>query len=83
MGAVNLSVYYLLVVHSYKQVEPIFDMVKAASCFPAWKIVVKPFCPVLDVLHGSFNQAFLKRGMDMVISMQEPAGLRIPCASVR
>ena len=59
-GAVNLSVYHLLVMHYCKQVEPVFDMVKVAPCFPAWKIVIKSFCPVLDVLHGPFNQAFLK-----------------------
>jgi hypothetical protein len=55
-------------VHPCKQVEPVFDMVDAAaSCFPAWKIVIKSFRPVLYVSHRPFNQAFLKRGMDMVI----------------
>jgi hypothetical protein len=70
--------------HFYRQVEPIFDMVKVALCLPAWKTVVKALGPVLDVLHRPFDNAFLKRGMDMVFWFQEPAaGLRIPCASIR
>jgi hypothetical protein len=52
--------------HFYRQVEPIFDMVKVALCLPAWKTVVKALGPVLDVLHRPFDNAFLKRGMDMV-----------------
>ena len=44
--------------HYYKQVEPVFNMVKVAPCLPAWKIVIKSFCPVLNVLHGPFNQSF-------------------------
>ena len=66
-GSVHLIVCHPLIVHPCKQVKPVFDMVAAASCFPAWNIIVEPFCSVLDVLHGPLNQAFLKRGMDMVI----------------
>jgi hypothetical protein len=61
LGAVNLSVCHPLIVHTCKQVEPVFYMVKVAARFPAWKIVIKPLRPVLDVLHRPFNQAFLKR----------------------
>ena len=52
--------------HFYKQVEPVFDMVKAALCLPAWKIAVKALGPVLDALHRPSNNSFLKGGMDMV-----------------
>ena len=68
--------------HPCKQVEPVFDMVEVASCFPAWKAVVKTFGPVLYLLHHpSFDNAFL-RGMDMVIQVQEPTCLRIPCVPI-
>jgi hypothetical protein len=33
----------------------------------ARKVIVKTLCPVLDVLHCPFNNAFLQRGMDMMI----------------
>jgi hypothetical protein len=81
-GAVNLSICHPLTVHPCKQVEPVFDMVKVAARFPAWEIVIKAFGPVLDALHRPFNQAFLQRGMDMVIQVQEPACLRIPSATI-
>ena len=68
--------------HPCKQVEPVFDMVKAAASFPAWKIVIKPLCPALDVLHCPFNNAFLKRRVYTVTQVQETACLRIPSATV-
>ena len=37
LGAVNLSIYRLLVMHCSKQVEPVFDMVKVAPCLPTRK----------------------------------------------
>ena len=64
--------------HPCKQVEPVFDMVEVASCFPDWKAVVKTFGPALYALHRpSFDNASL-RGMYMVIQVQEPTCLRIP-----
>jgi hypothetical protein len=33
----------------------------------AGKAVIKASCPVLDALRCPFNNAFLQRGMDMVI----------------
>ncbi len=81
-GAVNSGVYHLHVMHFCKQVEPVFDMAEVAHRFSAWKIVVKSFCPVLDVLYCPFNNTFLKCGMNMMLQFQEQKGLRIPCASV-
>ena len=69
--------------HYYKQVEPVFDMVKVAPCLPARKIVIKPFCPVLDVLHSPLYQAFLVWGMNAMRQFQVFACLRIPCATIR
>jgi hypothetical protein len=66
--------------HFYKQVKPVFNMVKVALCLPAWKTAVKPFGPIHDVLPGPLNQAFLQWGRDVVIQIQEPAyrGYRVP-----
>jgi len=68
--------------HFYKQVEPVFDMVKVAFCLPAWKIVIKALGPVLDALHLSFNNTFLKRRMKMVFQFQKLASLWIPRSTV-
>ena len=37
---------------------------------------------ILDVLHHTFNDAFLIRGMDMVFQLWEPACLWVPCFTV-
>lgn len=79
-GPVNSSVHHLLVMHFYKQVKPVFNMVKVALCLPAWKTAVKPFGPIHDVLPGPLNQDFLQWGREVVIQIQEPAyqGYRVP-----
>jgi hypothetical protein len=45
-------------------------MLEFAFLLFAWKVVVKNFRSVLDVLHGQFKQAFLKCGMDLVLQFQ-------------
>ena len=47
-----------------------------------WKIIIKGFRPVLDILHSSFDDAFLKWRMQMMSEFQKLASLRIPTATI-
>jgi hypothetical protein len=41
-------------------------MLEFTFLFSTWEIVIKPVGSILDILHRSFNNTFLKRRMDMI-----------------
>ena len=59
LGPVNLSVYHLLVMIIDKQIHPILYVFQFTVFQSTWKVVIKTFGPVLNLLHSSFDKAFL------------------------
>ena len=41
-------------------------MIKFTVYFSTWKVIIETFSPVLDILNGSFYNAFLIGGMKMM-----------------
>jgi hypothetical protein len=80
-GSVKLR-FDIAVILIYKQIKPLFNMFECTILFSARKMVIKTFSSVFDILHGSLDYAFFKRGMNMVIKFVEPTSLWIPATSI-
>ena len=82
MGPVNLRMNLLLVMVIGKQIQPIPYMIQFAILYFAWKVVIKTFSSIFDILHCSFDYAFLERGMKMVFQLQKLTSHWVPCSTV-
>lgn len=57
IGAVNLMMKHLFVMVIGKQIQPIPYMIWFAIRYFTWKVIIKTFNLIYDILHCSFNYA--------------------------
>ena len=55
-------------------------MIGIAFFLSTWKVIIKSFDSVLDILHSSLYETFLTRGMNMVVEFQKlhACGYHVP-----